>query len=69
MELGESFQRGRWIFPVRRVDLSGKEGDLSSVEGKSFWQKADDTLVARLFEDKLVFGVAANVLVARVLML
>ena len=53
----------------KEVNLSGKEGDLSSVEGKSFWQKADDTLVARLFEDKFFFGVAANVLVVRVLML
>ena len=51
------------------MDLPCKEGDLSSVEGKSFRQKADDTLVARLFEDKLVFGVAANALVVRVLML
>ena len=28
----------RVILSSKEVNLSGKEGDLSSVEGKSFWQ-------------------------------
>ena len=40
----------------KEVNFSGKEGDLPSGEGKSFRQKADDTLVARLFEDKPVLA-------------
>ncbi len=40
----------------KEVTLSGKEGDLPSGEGKSFRQKADDTLVSRLFEDNPVLA-------------